>query len=166
MDPGVERHAWKAFFRPHPKWIGIMGVSASRKNFGRIILQNIIANGFDLAPITIIRSGVACVDGIGCLRDLSASSVPLDLLVVAVDVSQVPDIVSEVIDRNATRSVDADCGNDRKRMAFGLRIARVAEIASYIEGWLGLRGFETCDLAQKKNLNFSLTCWRMGDTEN
>ena len=41
----------------HPKTIGIVGVSTSRINFGRIILNNILANGFDAKDIRIIRPG-------------------------------------------------------------------------------------------------------------
>lgn len=89
----------------HPERIGIIGVSASRTNFGRIILKNMIANGFNPADITIIRPGTACVDGVGCVPDFSSLSAPLDLLIVAVDASQVPDIVSEVIRLDAARSV-------------------------------------------------------------
>lgn len=103
--PPVPRPVAKIHNLLHPRRIGIIGVSASRINFGRIILKNIVANGFEPENITIIRSGLACVDGIACVPDLSSLDSPLDLLVVAVDASQVPDIVSEVIDRDAARAV-------------------------------------------------------------
>lgn len=40
-----------------PKSIGIIGVSSKRRNFGRIILENIIDSGFDRDKLVIIRDG-------------------------------------------------------------------------------------------------------------
>ena len=37
--------------------IGIIGVSAKRRNFGRTILENIIGSGFDKDRIVILRDG-------------------------------------------------------------------------------------------------------------
>lgn len=39
----------------HPKNIGIIGVSATRRNFGRIILENILSSGFEPGNIVIIQ---------------------------------------------------------------------------------------------------------------
>ena len=41
----------------HPERIGIIGVSAKRRNFGRTILENIIGSGFDKDRIVILRDG-------------------------------------------------------------------------------------------------------------
>ncbi|MBW2368343.1 MAG: acetate--CoA ligase family protein [Deltaproteobacteria bacterium] len=81
----------------HPKRIGIIGVSATRKNFGRIILENIIANGFDPDMITIIRPGIDEIDGVRCVADLSALTDKLDLFVVAVGAEKVPDLADQII---------------------------------------------------------------------
>ncbi|MDX9788090.1 MAG: acetate--CoA ligase family protein [Desulfobacterales bacterium] len=89
----------------HPERIGIIGVSASRMNFGRIILKNILAAGFHSKDVAIIRPGLTHVDGVRCVPDLSSLNAPLDLLVVAVAASQVPAIAAEVIARNSARAV-------------------------------------------------------------
>ena len=81
----------------HPKTIGIMGVSFTRINFGRIILNNILANGYDPADIRLIRPGKESFEGIPCAPDLAGLDVTLDLLVVAVAAEQVPDIVDQVL---------------------------------------------------------------------
>jgi len=81
----------------HPKQIGIIGVSANRKNFGRIILDNILAEGFPKDNITVIREGEVKIGGIQCVPSLAELVRPLDLLVVAIEISQIPELVAEVI---------------------------------------------------------------------
>ena len=136
----------------HPESIGIIGVSSTRKNFGRIILENIMAEGFSKEKIVIIRAGedeidgVRCISGLGSLNELknldeiknfdampensgnkkagatdtgsgkgwknvgktgNAGNVrkKLDLFIVAVGASQVPELVDQVISLNAAHSV-------------------------------------------------------------
>ncbi len=89
----------------HPKTIGIVGVSTTRMNFGRIILNNILANGYPAINVRIIRPGIDVFEGIKCAEDLSCLDVTLDLLVIAVGSEKVPDIVDEIIERRAAESV-------------------------------------------------------------
>lgn len=89
----------------HPSCIGIMGVSARKINFGRMILNNIVANGFDKSQIYIIRPGLEQIDGVHCYADFSSLPKKLDLLILAVSADQVPKIVDEIIDSEVCRSV-------------------------------------------------------------
>jgi acyl-CoA synthetase (NDP forming) len=89
----------------HPERIGIVGVSATRRNFGRIILENILAQGFDPQNVTILREGTPDQSGVLCVPDLAALPHKLDLLVVAVGAAQVPDLVEEIIRRDAAHAV-------------------------------------------------------------
>jgi acyl-CoA synthetase (NDP forming) len=93
----------------HPKSIGIIGVSATRKNFGRTILDNILAEGFPKDQVVVFKENMDAIDGVQCLANLSSLAESrisrLDLFVVAVGASQVPDLVEEVIQRDAARSV-------------------------------------------------------------
>ncbi|MCG8530352.1 MAG: acetate--CoA ligase family protein [Desulfovibrionales bacterium] len=89
----------------HPKKIGIIGASATRRNFGRIILENILAEGFAKEDVYILRDGVDAIDGIHCYPSLAALPEKLDLFVVAVGATQVPELVDEIISRNAAHSV-------------------------------------------------------------
>ncbi len=88
-----------------PQSIGIIGVSSSRINFGRVILNNILANGYDRTKIQIIHPGLDVFEQIKCIPDLQALEAKLDLLVVAVGSEQVPEIVAQVIDNNAAETV-------------------------------------------------------------
>ncbi len=89
----------------HPRKIGIIGVSTRRRNFGRIILDNILAEGFPRKDVCILRQGADEVDGIRCYTGLDALPAKLDLFVVAVGAEHVPDLVDEVIRLDAADSV-------------------------------------------------------------
>ena len=90
----------------HPETIGIIGVSAARKNFGRIILENILAQGFDRKKVVIFREGEGEIDGVSCLPNLNAlENKTLDLFIVAVGAKQVPGLVDEVISQSSAHTV-------------------------------------------------------------
>lgn len=89
----------------HPKSIGIIGVSGSKMNFGRIILKNILASGYPASRITIIRPNEDEIDGVKCAESLASLEHKLDLFVVAIAADAVYDLVDEVIATNAAESV-------------------------------------------------------------
>ncbi len=87
----------------HPETIGIIGVSATSMNFGRIILRNIIGSGCAKERLTVIRPDESEIDGVRCVPSLTALDSKLDLLIVAVPSNAVYDLVDEII---ATDSVE------------------------------------------------------------
>ncbi len=93
----------------HPEHIGIIGVSATRKNFGRIIMDNILAQGFKKENLIIFKQGSEEIDKVKCLPDLKALKShgieKLDLFIVAVGAAQVPDLVDELMTLDAAHSV-------------------------------------------------------------
>lgn len=89
----------------HPRSIGIVGVSATRRNFGRIILENILAAGFEPEQVVIVREGGTDASGVRCVPSLAALPDTLDLFIVAIGAPQVPALVDEIIERNAAHSV-------------------------------------------------------------
>ena len=89
----------------HPQTIGVIGVSPTRMNFGRVILNNILANGYSPSNIRIIRPGLESFEGITCVPDLASLDCRLDLFVVAVGSEQIPGLVDEILDRNVAETV-------------------------------------------------------------
>ena len=89
----------------HPNSIGLIGVSASGMNFGRIILRNLMGSGYAKEKLTIIRPGEKEIDGVKCAESLKALEHKLDLLIVAVAASAVYELVDEIIDTGAVESV-------------------------------------------------------------
>ena len=89
----------------HPASIGIVGVSPTGMNFGRIILKNLVGSGYDKNRLTIIRPGESEIDGINCVESLQALDHKLDLLIVAVAASAVYALADEIIETGAVESV-------------------------------------------------------------
>ncbi len=89
----------------HPESIAIIGVSEKRVNFGRIILKNVMARGFDPAKITIVRPGTETIDGVACVDALTDLPAKTDLFIVAVGAEQVPDLVETLIDKDLAETV-------------------------------------------------------------
>lgn len=88
----------------HPKRIGIVGVSDRRANFGRTILDNILAAGFPAEDVVVVHPGCENVGGVRCVPDLAGMG-RVDLFVVAVGASQVPAIVDELIEGDLAEAV-------------------------------------------------------------
>ena len=89
----------------HPQSIGLIGVSASSMNFGRIILRNLMGSGYSKEKMTIIRPGETEIDGVKCVEGLKALQGKLDLLIVAVSADAVYGLVDEIIETDSVESV-------------------------------------------------------------
>lgn len=89
----------------HPASIGIVGASATRMNFGRITLKNIIASGYDRSRLLLINPDGQEVDGVRCAPSLGALERKLDLLILAVTADVAFGIIDEVIRTDAAESV-------------------------------------------------------------
>ena len=89
----------------HPASIGIIGASATRMNFGRITLKNIIASGYDKSRLLVINPDGQEVDGVRCALSLGALEKKLDLLILAVTADVAFGIIDEVIRTDAVESV-------------------------------------------------------------
>jgi len=89
----------------HPRTIGLIGASTKRKNFGRIILDNILAQGYRKEDVVVIKPGAEEIDGVKCVPDLKSLPGKLDLFVVAIGAEQVPELVDEVVELDCANSV-------------------------------------------------------------
>jgi acyl-CoA synthetase (NDP forming) len=89
----------------HPASIGLVGVSATSMNFGRIILRNLVGSGYPKAQLTVIRPDDPEVDGVPCVASLRALTHKLDLLIVAVAADAVPALVDDIIASGTVESV-------------------------------------------------------------
>lgn len=80
-----------------PRSIGVMGVSAKRANFGRIILQNVRDCGFPAERLCVIKDDVDEIDGVRCVPSIEALAEPIDLLVIATASQDAPQLLDQVI---------------------------------------------------------------------
>ena len=87
-----------------PRSIAVMGVS-ERMNPGRIILQNVLREGFDPAAVTVIKPATESIDGCRCVPSLEDLPAPVDLLVLSVSAAQSADAVALAADRHLAESI-------------------------------------------------------------
>jgi acyl-CoA synthetase (NDP forming) len=100
--PARPRHKVERLLRPSS--LAIVGVS-ERRNPGRIILDNTLAAGFDPARIWIVKPGAERLAGCRCVPDLAALPERVDLLVVAIAASGVPDLLVAAIEQDRAESI-------------------------------------------------------------
>ncbi|GAB4383006.1 MAG: acetate--CoA ligase family protein [Phycisphaerales bacterium] len=81
-----------------PRAIAILGVSSRADSFGRIILRNVSACGFDLAHTHVIKPGAVEIDRVPCVPSIEQLPETVDLLVIAAGAEQLPAIVDECVD--------------------------------------------------------------------
>lgn len=81
-----------------PRTIAVLGVSKTRRNFGRIILENIKSSGFPVENLYAIRPDADIIDGVRCFPDLAAAPDHIDLLAMACAADAVPKHISDSIE--------------------------------------------------------------------
>ncbi len=87
-----------------PRTIALVGVS-SGTNPGRVILGNLLREGFPADRVVVIKPGIAEIDGVRCVPDLDALPGKVDLLVVALSAAQAPAFVADVVERDLAASM-------------------------------------------------------------
>jgi acyl-CoA synthetase (NDP forming) len=102
--PLLQRPTHKLARLLRPRSAAIAGVS-SGMNAGRVILRNMLRDGFDPAAITVIKPGVDEIDGCRCVPDIASLPGKVDLLVVALAARQSAETVADAIERDAAESI-------------------------------------------------------------
>ncbi len=94
--PWPERPLHKLGNLLKPRTIALVGVSQGM-NPGRLILRNLLREGFPADRIAIIKSGMDRIDGVRCYPDVAALPEPVDLCILAVTAPRVPDLVDQIV---------------------------------------------------------------------
>ncbi len=89
----------------NPTTIGIAGISSKGTNIGRIILENILKNGFDRTGLVLIHPEAVVIDGIATIPNLLAIEQKVDLLILAVNAALIPEMIDNIISRELAESV-------------------------------------------------------------
>ena len=90
-----------------PRSIAIVGVS-SGTNPGRVILGNLVREGYPRGQIVVVKPGLDEIDGVRCVPDLAALAAVagrVDLLVVALSAAQAPDLVAACVEGDHAESL-------------------------------------------------------------
>lgn len=103
FQPGP-RLARSVEFLLHPRSIGIIGVS-ERINLGRIILRNILREGFPPERVYVVKPDFKEIEGCRCFSSVSAMPETVDLFVLTLAAEQSVDILEELIMAEKARTV-------------------------------------------------------------
>jgi acyl-CoA synthetase (NDP forming) len=86
-----------------PRTAAIVGVSASKMNVGRVVLGNLLREGFQADQIRVVRPGIEEIDDVECVDSIATLPWVADLLVLTVGAEQVGSLMREVMSsRRAT----------------------------------------------------------------
>ena len=86
-----------------PASIGIIGVS-ERLNLGRIILKNILREGFPRERVYIVKPGVGEIEGCRCVPGIQDLPETVDLFVLTLAAEQSPAVVEALVTHGKARS--------------------------------------------------------------
>jgi acyl-CoA synthetase (NDP forming) len=88
-----------------PDSAAVIGVSEHSHNMGRIILNNMIAAGFDRSALTIVHPVADEIDGVPCVPTVRELPKKVDLFVVAVGADQVDPVAQDLIQHDRANTV-------------------------------------------------------------
>lgn len=87
-----------------PGSIAVLGVSVTNeRGFGRIILNNVLASGFDPGRVRVIKPGAESIAGVACVPDIASLDEPVDLLVVAAGAGELAGVIDACTDTGKVR---------------------------------------------------------------
>jgi acyl-CoA synthetase (NDP forming) len=101
-----------------PATLAIVGVSEG-VNAGRLILRNVLSEGFPSDHMRVIKAGTDRVEGVQCFPSLADLPEPVDLCVLAVAAAGVPGLLDEIVQGRRAESVIVIPGGLGERAASG-----------------------------------------------
>jgi acyl-CoA synthetase (NDP forming) len=122
----------------HPGSVAIIGVS-EQLNPGRIILNNLLRDGFDPAQVAIVKPGVEQIAGCRCYPDVATLPQRVDLFVLAVGAAQVPPVLRDIARHEKAESVIVIPGGLEEKSGTEAIVAEMREAlaASRDSAWRG-----------------------------
>ncbi len=87
-----------------PQSIGIIGVS-EKMNMGRIILKNILSNGFPAEKVLVVKPGLSSIDNCRCVSSVRELPHKVDLFILTLGAEQCFDVMQELVENRKAASV-------------------------------------------------------------
>jgi len=88
-----------------PGTAAVIGASAKGMNVGRIILRNLLRDGFPPEDIRVIRDDCETLDRVRCCPSITSLPWTADMMVVAVGAAQVPQVITETVEHAKAASM-------------------------------------------------------------
>lgn len=88
-----------------PRSAAVIGVSDKGMNNGRIILRNLVDNGFDIKRLYVVKTGTDQIDGCRCVPDIASLPEKVDLFVLVIPAAQAPACIAELAELDKAEGV-------------------------------------------------------------
>jgi len=88
-----------------PQSAAIIGVSEKGLNNGRIILRNLLENGFNPTRIFVVKPGVERIDGCRCVPNVASLPEKVDFFILVIPASGTPETLSQIAEFDKAWSV-------------------------------------------------------------
>ena len=119
-----------------PASAAIVGVSGKAINNGRIILRNMLRNGFDPSRIYVLKHDALEIEGCRCVPTVASLPEKVDLFILVVPAAAAPAVLAELVESDKAESVivipggfEEKAGTEAitERMASSLERSRASE---------------------------------------
>jgi acyl-CoA synthetase (NDP forming) len=110
-----------------PRSIAVAGVS-EHLNPGRIILENLLRDGFPRDRIRVVKPGVDAIEGCVAVGSIAELPAAVDLLVLAVPARHVPAMLIDAIDHERAESIIVIPGGLEEKAGGAAALAPVREV--------------------------------------
>lgn len=108
-----------------PASAAVIGVSEKGVNNGRIILRNLINNGFDRSRLYVVKAGLEEIDGCRCVPDIASLPEKVDLFVLVIPAAQAPACIAELAELDKAESVIVIPGGLEEKSGTAELVARM-----------------------------------------
>jgi len=88
-----------------PRSAAVMGVSEKSMNNGRVILKNLIENGFDKARLYVVKPGAEEIEGCACFPDIASLPEKVDLFVLVIPAAHAAGAIAQLAELDKAESV-------------------------------------------------------------
>jgi len=88
-----------------PRSAAVIGVSEKGMNNGRIILNNLIHDGFDRGRLYVVKPGSAEIDGCACVPDVASLPEKVDLFVLVIPAAQAAETIALLAELDKAEAV-------------------------------------------------------------
>jgi acyl-CoA synthetase (NDP forming) len=93
-----------------PRSAAVAGVSEKSVNNGRIILRNLIENGFDRSRLYVVKPGSAEIEGCRCFPDFASLPERVDLAVLSIPAAASAETIAAIAETGMAESVIVTAG--------------------------------------------------------
>ncbi len=109
-----------------PASAAIVGVSGKAVNNGRIILRNMLKNGFDPGRIYVVKPDATEIEGCRCVPDVASLPEKVDLFILVVPASSAPSVLADLVESDKAESVIVIPGGFEEKAGTEAITARMA----------------------------------------